>query len=375
MHICFVFRRRVPDTGSTAVSEYARHLAANGDDVSFIGGTDGESVEKDTWNGVDVWRIPTDLSTALSISPVRFAYRSAKLLRRYPELRDVDVVYMHGFPGLGPALRLPGVDIPTIADIRGTAVSNQLLERVSHLGIRLQRHVVDRTTVLDDRVATRIFGRDHGLDVVPLGADFDIFSPSGQTQRPTGVPSDSPLIGYVGRLHPSRDLDRLVASFAEFVCADLDAHLAIIGDGEARRELKATSKRLGVTDRVHLPGPVAHHQIPDYLRGFDVVAGYVADKPQYRYQPPIKTIEALATARPTVLTSTPGNQQFYTGDNALVAPDTPSEYGSALETLIESPATREELRSNARESVKRFDYENIVKNDLRPVLRKTAKSG
>jgi len=83
--------------------------------------------------------------------------------------------------GARSRVTLPRVSTPIVADIRGTAVSNHLLERVSHTGIRIQRGLVDKITVIDDVVATRLFGEDHGLDIVLLGADFERFRSEGNT--------------------------------------------------------------------------------------------------------------------------------------------------------------------------------------------------
>lgn len=61
----------------------------------------------------------------------------------------------------------------------------------------------------------------------------------------------------VGRLHYSKGYDILVPAFARALRSVPDLRLVIIGpDGGRRDDLLATARRLGVSDRVHLIGPI-----------------------------------------------------------------------------------------------------------------------
>lgn len=58
----------------------------------------------------------------------------------------------------------------------------------------------------------------------------------------------------VGRLHPQKGFDRLLAAFARLGRPEL--HLVILGEGSERGALLTLAKELAIADRVHLPGVV-----------------------------------------------------------------------------------------------------------------------
>jgi glycosyltransferase involved in cell wall biosynthesis len=81
-----------------------------------------------------------------------------------------------------------------------------------------------------------------------------------------GLDADVPIIGYIGRVHPAKDLPTLFAAMA-FVWAKLpDARLVMVGPSAA--DLKAVD--VVRPDRVHLTG--WHAQPSQLAAGFDVLA-------------------------------------------------------------------------------------------------------
>ena len=67
--------------------------------------------------------------------------------------------------------------------------------------------------------------------------------------------SEDPIIVTVGRLHPQKDQETLLRAFAKVV-QRRPARLLILGEGEDRAALEALAAKLGVSQRVHLPGHV-----------------------------------------------------------------------------------------------------------------------
>lgn len=61
---------------------------------------------------------------------------------------------------------------------------------------------------------------------------------------------DTPFILGVGRLNPQKRWDRLIESVARLPAL----HVVILGDGPERAKLEALATRLGIADRIHLPG-------------------------------------------------------------------------------------------------------------------------
>ena len=71
-----------------------------------------------------------------------------------------------------------------------------------------------------------------------------------------GVPRDAHRVGYVGVMGSQDGLDRLLEAWRLIVDEPdmADAHLELVGDGEARRGLEAQAAALGVADRVTFHG-------------------------------------------------------------------------------------------------------------------------
>lgn len=101
------------------------------------------------------------------------------------------------------------------------------------------------------------------------------------------------IIGTVAGLRPVKNLARLVRIFA--AGAPGDARLVIIGDGPDRPAIMAEAERLGVADRVILPGFMR-----DPIRcmaAFDIFA-LSSNSEQF----PISLVEAMACGRPGLMT-------------------------------------------------------------------------
>lgn len=75
---------------------------------------------------------------------------------------------------------------------------------------------------------------------------------------PAGRPANDdprPTVICVARLHPQKRLERLIAAFAHVRFPD--ARLLILGEGEQRAGLTALVERLGLGQRIAMPGQVA----------------------------------------------------------------------------------------------------------------------
>jgi glycosyltransferase involved in cell wall biosynthesis len=114
--------------------------------------------------------------------------------------------------------------------------------------------------------------------VIPNGVDVDRFAnaaPMGPDELPWRA--GSPVIGYVGRFDPVKNLPLLLRSFA-LLRAKIDAELAMIGYGTEENRLKKLSNSLHIAPFVHFAGPTvtperwyksfACHCLPSTAEGF-----------------------------------------------------------------------------------------------------------
>ena len=61
-------------------------------------------------------------------------------------------------------------------------------------------------------------------------------------------------IGFVGRLEPVKNLEALVAAFAQLLASGVNAQLQLVGEGSLRARLEALAMQLGVRRRIDFAG-------------------------------------------------------------------------------------------------------------------------
>lgn len=130
-------------------------------------------------------------------------------------------------------------------------------------------------------------------------------------------------IAYVGSLNQQKDsVLTLVESFIEVSTKYPEMHLVIAGVGtqQEKDELLLLIKQLNQSEKIHYIGRIASNDIPAFLKGAKLLASCRPKSIQSDYGFPTKTVEYLATGKPTVTTAT-GELAFYLKDkvNAFVA--------------------------------------------------------
>ncbi len=143
-------------------------------------------------------------------------------------------------------------------------------------------------------------------------------------------PAGGPVVGTVAGLRAVKNLPRLVRAFAS--AAPADARLVIVGEGPERAAILAEAERLGVADRLVMPGFMADPAT--WIGHFDIFA-LSSDSEQF----PISLIEAMAAGLPCASTDVgdvaamvaPENR-FAVGDEAVLA--------DGLRLLLADPALR-----------------------------------
>jgi len=141
-----------------------------------------------------------------------------------------------------------------------------------------------------DKVSVPMEAVSNGIDLVR----FQPGTPGKEIYEKFNIPTDVPVITFVGRLDAEKHLPVLIDAFAE-VLKVTPAHLLIIGDGQDAVSLKEQSYALGIFDKVTFTGRVSEedkmllHQI-----------GTVFAMPSPMELQSIATLEAMASGQPVV---------------------------------------------------------------------------
>ncbi|SFM57077.1 phosphatidylinositol alpha 1,6-mannosyltransferase [Pseudonocardia ammonioxydans] len=223
---------------TNSVLRVCEHLRAHGHDVLVIAPGTGEPAEYD---GVPVVRIPAVGLPVVNSMPVGVpSRRILTALRAFrPDVVHLAAPFVVGARGLAAARRL---GIPTVAiyqtDVAGFASSYGLgLTARAAWRWTCRLHSMADRTLAPSSWATGAL-RERGVPRVhqwARGVDTRRFTPSRRSDalRARLAPGGERLIGFVGRLAPEKQVERLA------VLGELPGtRLVVVGDGPAAGELQ-----------------------------------------------------------------------------------------------------------------------------------------
>ena len=178
------------------------------------------------------------------------------------------------------------------------------------------------------------------LAIIPNGITIDQ-PPSSDAERSAyrraaGIPDGAKVIGTVGRLRAERNPLATVAAFAEAGrLLGPDVHFLIAGDGPMIDAVRAEAARMGLGDRLHLPG----------LAVKPWIAASVMDLYVSMNVGPITGIAGLEAAAARIPVISLQATADYKGGNAdwIWSDPVPVRVGAEAARLMQSPVERQKL--------------------------------
>lgn len=220
--------------------------------------------------------------------------RLGEALAAFVADRRPDLLFAPGnfhWPALPPIARLSAPAKPAIVAQVSTPLfrpgRGPLQQLGYNLGARVRLSGVDVAVSLSDpmtRDVDRVLGR-RITRCIPL--------PALEDEAPPLTRAEGRLIVAAGRLVREKGFDLALRAFARL--RDPEARLAIVGEGPRRGELEALARRLGVADRVEMPG-----YVPDIRPWLDRARCFLLSSWYEGYAAVV--VEALAAGRPVVAT-------------------------------------------------------------------------
>ncbi|QTE29036.1 glycosyltransferase [Pengzhenrongella sicca] len=188
--------------------------------------------------------------------------------------------------------------------LRRLAVERMCMERadaVITLGVAMRDELVSR-------------GADPSrLHVVPNGADIADFHATARSAvlaADLGI-GELPTFGYVSNMDHYRESQETMVRAARVLRDEgRDFRCVLVGGGPRAEIVRATAERLGVAGQVVLAGPVDHTLVPDYYGLIDVFVVPRIDERAARYVTPLKPFEAMALAKPVVVSNLPALREI-----------------------------------------------------------------
>lgn len=345
---------------TNSVLRVVEHLRRAGHEVIVIApGSDGPTSYLD----VPVVRIPAVDLPMVSSMPVGVPSRRVlTTLRRFaPDVVHLAAPFVVGYRGLAAARRL---DVPTVAvyqtDVAGFAASYGLgLTARAAWRWTCRLHSQADRTLSPSTWATQAL-RLRGVPRVhqwARGVDTSRFTPSKRDARlrATLAPRGEKLVGYVGRLAPEKQVDRLAA-----LSRLRGTRLVVVGDGPSSDRLRAA-----LPDAAFL----GHRGGDDLARIYASLDVFVHTGPSETFCQAVQ--EALASGLPVVAPDAGGPRDLVLpGRTGFLVPPWPEDgdpaatvaaddrLRAAVTTLLDEP-TRLRFGAAARRSVLRKTWSTV----------------
>lgn len=159
----------------------------------------------------------------------------------------------------------------------------------------------------------------------------------------------------VGRLDRAKGFDMLLAAFARIAAEFPNWRLVILGEGPERRSLSALAQRLGIAERISMPGQVA--EPGDFMSAASL---FVMTS---RYEGfPNALLEAMACGLATLSSACRGPAEIVNPevDGVLVPVDEEIELAAAMARLMRDSSLREALGRSAQSVRERYALAEIA---------------
>ena len=169
-------------------------------------------------------------------------------------------------------------------------------------------------------------------------------------------PASSLDVICVGRLFRSKGQDVLLRAIALLPDA---VRLILVGDGPARSEYVALSKKLHIAHRCTFIGTVPPENVPRRMARASVTVVPSRDEAFG-----MVNIESLAVGTPVVATRVGGIPEIIRDgvDGLLVPPDDPTALANAIATVLRAPGLRDRMSANARQRfLKQYEQQAVVR--------------
>jgi glycosyltransferase involved in cell wall biosynthesis len=313
---------------------------------------------------IDMLEVAT-MWTGAFPEPLTFSLRALRELRS--RRGDFDLVHDNQVLAYG-MLGIPRLGLPLVTSIHHPISVDRRIELAEARGwsrltkrrwysfVRMQGRVARRVgPVLTGSQSSRDdICRDFGVPasqvtVIPLGVDTRLFRPRPAPRVPGRV------VAVASADSPVKGVSTLLRAFAK-VITEQDAELTLVGRPTPGGPTDRLAGELALGDRVRFVTGISDAELAGLLASAEV-----AVVPSLYEGFSLPAVEHMASGTPLIATRT-GALPEVTGDAALlVTPGDPEELGSAMRTLLSSPAERARLSELALRRVQeRFAWPAVA---------------
>lgn len=185
----------------------------------------------------------------------------------------------------------------------------------------------------------------------------------GRLRALAGLDDSARVVAYGGSITTSRGIEETLHALA---LMEPSTHLVMLGYGQEDylAQLRALAESLGLSERVHVVGPVLPHEVTAALADGDVSVVHIRPTVlSYRFALPNKLFESIRAGLPIVAADLPDMARVVTslGVGRTSALDDPAALARALtETMADADTYRAAARAAAAHLTWEAEAENLV---------------
>ena len=192
------------------------------------------------------------------------------------------------------------------------------------------------------------------ITVIPNAVDLKIFKPMSsnvELKKRLGLEGKT-VVGFIGSLTGYEGLDLLIEAVAALVDRGANIALLIIGHGYAEKKLRKTASS-SRKDCIRFVGYVPFKEIKEYYSVIDIFPFPRNGYEVCRLSPPLKVLEAMATAKPVIVSDLPPLLEIVKDKETgyVCKADNLQALIESIQRLYENPGERQTLGKAARKWV------------------------
>lgn len=201
---------------------------------------------------------------------------------------------------------------------------------------------------------------DTQIEAVSNGIDLARFSPGkapDDVYKRFGLPKNTPIVSYVGRLDAEKHLPVLLKAFVAVQQKLPKTHLLIVGDGTERPTLQHLAKHLGIAKHVTLTGRVSDEDLVSLHK-----LGTVFCMPSPAELQSIATLEAMASGQPVVAVDAGALSELcqHERNGYLTAQDDDEAIAVGLLKILENPTVRQAMSEESLAIARTHDLQTTL---------------
>ncbi len=293
------------------------------------------------------------------------------------EIIHAHVPYRVGIPALRAARKL---GLPFIYEMRGmweeSAVASgrwksgglvyRRFRRIETKVLRAADNVICISETLRKEAVSRGVNKDK-ISVVPNAVDAEVVrKESDLFHEMKGKLEDKLVVGYIGSLRELEGVDLTAEAVSILKKKGVDVNFFVLSSESGQDDLRAYCNELGISENIHIVGPVPHDQVAPF---YDLIDVFVVSRPDTRVTrlvTPLKPFEAMRSGRAVVVADLPALAEIVEdGKTGCLYPagDTLA-LAETINRLLQDESTRRNLCVNAQSWViENRTWKSVVQNN------------